>query len=191
MSVHKKIADELVDGFLDRTPLAEPDEMLTHRVMARLRAQDSETVRAWPGWRWAAVAACAMVLLAAVWMLRPGAIERPKDVAVIPSKVAAPTVKAAIGPERVRVAVPANDVRSAKQWSRPTSANSGNAIVKQAMFPSASPLSEQERMALIYIRRTPKVEVMANAKPEPEKEWLINQWKPEASLGPQASQNTK
>lgn len=191
MSVHKKIADELVDGFLDNGTLAEPDELLSHRLMARLRAEDSVTERAWPGWRWAAVAACALVVLAAVWMLRPGALERPKEVAVIPSKVAAPTVKAAVEPERVRVAVPANDFRTAKQRSRPASANTGNAVVKQAVFPAASPLSEQERMALIYIRRTPKVEVMAIAKPEPVEEWLLNQARPETRLGSQDSQNAK
>jgi hypothetical protein len=46
---------------------------------------------------------------------------------------------------------------------------------RQEVFPAPSPLSEQERMAFLYLRGTPRAEVIAMSRPEPELPQEINQ----------------
>jgi hypothetical protein len=47
--------------------------------------------------------------------------------------------------------------------------------VRQEVFPAPSPLSEQEQLALQYLRSTPRSELVAMSQSEPETPQEINQ----------------
>jgi hypothetical protein len=53
---------------------------------------------------------------------------------------------------------------------------------RQELFPAPSPLSEQERLAFAYLRGTPRAEVIAMSRPEPELPQEINQVVPGPEL---------
>jgi hypothetical protein len=42
--------------------------------------------------------------------------------------------------------------------------------IKQDVFPSPSPLSEQEKLLFRYLARTPRAEIIAQSHPDPEDE---------------------
>lgn len=160
--------ERLIDAHLEEPNTTEPSLGFESRVLARVAEQRAARKRPvfWMIWASAAVAAA---IIAVVFLARP--VPKPAHVqtakVVVPEqlpRIAAPKVggeplvsKRAVTPK------PRHDVRPAA------------VSVRQEVFPAPSPLSEQEQMAFAYLRGTPRSEVLAMSRPEPELPQEMNQ----------------
>jgi hypothetical protein len=121
----------------------------------------------WMLWASAAVAAA---IISIVFFARPV----PKPAHVATAKTVAPVQPAPAVPRYdAPTRVIATHRSAPKQQRQKAMAIAGN--VRQEVFPAPGPLSEQEQLALQYLRRTPQSELVAMSRPEPEPPQEINQ----------------
>jgi hypothetical protein len=162
-----KEIDEMLNSLLASYSSVEPRPGLETRILANLRdSAISETSRGWWNlkWLWAA-AVTAGIILAAALIHERQRIAAPAHVVVknsqpIPQPEIQPGVPIA-GKEtrtlhRRKASLPALEQKNATLalGQRP------------AIFPSPSPLSEQEKLLLSYLARTPREEMIAQSRPE-------------------------
>jgi len=142
-----RFAEELLDASLRRYRIEEPRPGLEARILASLRANE-QAVRP-KVWVWALVASAAMLTIAVVFLLLSSRLaSRTTTVSPAPQAVApkAETPKVvAVAPPMSRV--PGRPVRPSRslapEFRRPE------------QFPTPSPLTEQEKLLLRYVRGIP------------------------------------
>lgn len=165
--------DELLDNMLATYFAAEPRPGLETRILANLKEQSVEQAsRRRFGWMWiGGIAAAAAVILLMTYFWRPQpqpavpqiathAPQKTNPAPKLPKK--APALSATSHSKRIRPAV--STARVAYEV----------VAVRQEVFPSRSPLSEQEKLLLRYLARTPRQELIAQSRPDPPEETDVN-----------------
>ena len=161
---NEKHLEQLLDSLLSRYSDAQPRPGLETRVLATVRAQSEEQKSgSWMrAWMWAG-AAIAVFIVAALVMMN----HREKTVPPSPSIAHAPE-PSAIAPEKMpaghqRVAeVSPRRKQSPLHQPQPVAVSE----VRQEVFPTPTPPSEQERLLLGYLARTPRQEIIAQSRPD-------------------------
>jgi hypothetical protein len=179
--------DQMLDSLLAGYSSAEPRPGLETRILASLRsanprdAEGREVSRGWWGFKWLwAGAALAAVIVGGVLISGKRHVARPNHTVVqtVPPSVQQPAIQqptiqqpaiqqpmaqssipAAVGTERVvhrhKTLAPVPRQNATLAWSQ-----------RPPIFPTPTPLSEQERMLLQYYSRTPREEVIAQSHPD-------------------------
>lgn len=158
--------DQLLDSALSQYSSVEPRPGLETRILASIadsRASISSR-RSILRWAWAAGIAAALAGVAVFSLLSRPATRAPQssDAAQIRTQ---PTVEAPV----VQVPHPQKDVRQVRATHPPraTVRQVRNVDVRQEVFPTPVPLSEQEALLLQYLSHTPRQEQLAQSHPDP------------------------
>lgn len=150
----KEFVDELLDASLRRYAQVEPRPGLEERLLAGVPEEAQRF--AWPHWAWIPAATVA-ILLAAL------AFYATRQTPVPSAPIVAQQPPAAIIPAPV-VSEPAPAARASVSRStaeRAQLAGRLGAGPRLATFPARAPLSEQERLLLLFVQQAPKEQLMA------------------------------
>jgi hypothetical protein len=172
--------DDILDSLLANYSSAEPRPGLETRILANLRdAEGRESGRGWWGfkWLWAAAAVAALIVASVlisgkrhvappshtvvqtVQPVQQGVVQQPsvQQPIVEPPRVqgSVPTVGATAGIHHRHKTLAPGQQNATLAWSQ-----------RPPVFPTPTPLSEQERLLLSYYRRTPREEVIAQSHPD-------------------------
>ena len=176
-----KQIDNMLDSLLANYSSAEPRPGLETRILANLRdAESREASRGWWGfkWLWAGVALAALVVA--------GVLIGGKRHVAPPSHTVVQTAQPAVQPTIQQPSVQQPNVQQTGVQSRApeavgqeqgihrhkslTPVPQQNATLawsqRPAVFPTPTPLSEQERLLLSYYSSTPREEVIAQSHPD-------------------------
>jgi hypothetical protein len=187
--------DDMLDSLLANYSSVEPRPGLETRILANLKlanprdAESREASRGWWSFKWlwagAAAAAAAAIIVGAVLMSGRRHVAPPPSNTVVQTaqpavqqpmvqrpiiqqpQVQQPpvesSVRGAAGLERVihrhKTLAPGSQQNVALAWSQ-----------RPAVFPTPTPLSEQERLMLAYLNNTPHEEVIAQIQRTDQKE---------------------
>jgi len=169
--------DDMLDSLLANYSSAEPRPGLETRILANLKsenprdAEGREASRGWWGfkWLWAGAAVTALIVVGVL-------VRGKRHVAPPPNTVVQtvqPAVQQAVIPQPAvqqpmfQSPVPTFGVLPAVRHRRKTLAPGSQQNValawsqRPAVFPTPTPLSEQERLMLAYLANTPRQEVIA------------------------------
>jgi hypothetical protein len=162
--------DEMLDSLLAKYSSAEPRLGLETRILANLtlaNPRDGEGREASHGWwnfKWLWVGA----VLAAV--IVAGVLIGGKRHVAPPDKTVVQTAPPAVEEPEIQRSSPATAIavpRRRKTFIEPRPQNTTLALSQRpAVFPTPTPLSEQERLLLSYYSRTPREEVIAQSHPD-------------------------
>ena len=166
--------DEMLDSLLANYSSAAPRPGLETRILANLilaNPCDAESRESWRGWwnlKWVwagAVLAAAIVAGVLIGVKRhaapPRTVVQTVQPAVQQPVVQQPTVESSVAPKvggppaihhRHKTLAPAQPQNATLAWSQ-----------RPAVFPTPTPLSEQERLLLSYYSSTPREEVIAQS----------------------------
>ena len=155
-----KQLDDLLESLLSEYSAAQPRPGYETRTLAVMK-DAARQKKSWP-WSldglWAgAVGAVVAAVVVFTLFSRPAQWPAPqvvREIAPAPRRTAAPPVAA------LQPAAPRHVIRNA--GSRETVAES-----RLDVFPTRSPLSEQERLLLRYLAGTPREELIAQSRPDP------------------------
>ena len=158
--------DEVLDSLLANYSSVEPRSGLETRILANLRdAEEKETAHGWWNFKWLwAGAVAAAIIVAAVLIGGRHRIEPPTNIVV---KKTQPAPQPAIQPHapiapKETVEIYRRKPRATKQPQNATLALSQ----RPAIFPTPTPLSEQEQLLLRYMTATPREELIAQSHPD-------------------------
>jgi hypothetical protein len=165
--------DEMLDAMLSAYSAAQPRPGVEARILANVQEQAGKSTRWGFRWTWAVAALATAVLIIAVYISRhltqpvePQVAARPQQ----PKESAPVSQEKPLTTPQVTASVPSAR-HSRRQNVRATRAAADQVIaVKQDVFPSPSPLSEQEKLLLRYLTRTPREELIAQSRPDPPEE---------------------
>src|SRR5262249_46476779 len=156
MAEQEKQLDQLLDSLLANYANAEPRPGLETRLLATVREARTSSTRSWHIWQWllAGTGVVAMaVAVSAVYYSRLAELPPPPRIQVTGPPTLPPTIK-----------VSGQDAKLHQQKLRieilPLVAH---VDVRQEVFPTPIPLSEQERLLLRYLAGTPRDEVASHA----------------------------
>jgi hypothetical protein len=186
--------DQMLDSMLANYSAAEPRPGLETRILANLQAAaGSKSSAGWWNFRWLwAGMVTAAIIVAAVLISGRHRVEPPTNVVV---KNTQPAPQPEIQPH-VPTA-PKETVRIYRPKPRATKQPQNAALAlsqRPAVFPTPTPLSEQEKLLLSYVAGTPREEVIAESHPdEPPAVGDQDQTKaiPDLTLIPQKLGNTR
>jgi hypothetical protein len=158
--------DDMLDSLLANYSSAGPRPGLETRILANLREAEKEAAHGWWNfkWLWAGVVAAA-IIVAAVTITGRHRIAPPTNV-VVKNTQPAPQ------PEEIQPHAPAvrNEtfrIRPRKPLAPTRPQNATLALSERpAVFPTPTPLSEQEKLLLQYLAGTPREEVIAQSHPD-------------------------
>ena len=192
---NEKQLDQLLDSLLSRHSDAQPRPGLETRILATVRAQAGEQKR--PGWRqiwmWAGAAA-AIAIIAVLMMMNHGARRAPgaPTIANTPHPPIISPKNPPVDHQQVAEEPPERKHSPARQ-TQPVAVSAVHEAVRQEVFPTATPLSDQERMLLGYLAGTPRQEIIAQSKPDQPSldETLEEQIVPETQPVVQRSNSTQ
>lgn len=162
----EKQLDELLDSVLSQYSAMEPRPGLETRIMALIAESGSaRSRRVVLRWLWTGAAATALAAIVVFgFFARPAMRTQPSPNSARtqpgPSVSPAPTAKAT--PERIQ----SRHIRTAQRTSAAVRKVS-RVEVRQPVFPTPVPLSEQEILLLRYLSRTPRQELLAQSHPDP------------------------
>jgi len=155
-----QFVDELLDAALSRYAASEPRPGLEERLLAELRARPAPPPAwGWPaaaGWQAAAVAAVVVALVAGLFYFTRQPAPEPVPVARAP---AAPAVAPA--PESGAPVAPIPEGPPAAKRTAAARVERVATSPRREQFPSAAPLSEQERLLLRYAQQAPPEQLVA------------------------------
>ena len=158
--------DDMLDSMLANYSSAEPRPGLETRILANLRDAEKKAPQRWWSfkWFWAGMVAAALIV-AAVLIGGRHRVEPPKNVIV-------KTNQRGPQPEEIQPQAPAVRNETARihrrKPSTPTLPQNATLALKDrpAVFPTPTPLSEQEQLLLRYYAGTPREEVVAQSHPD-------------------------
>ena len=191
--------EQILDSALARYANAEPLSGLEDRILANLSSQPREENSIWSGWRWLAIGAASMAILLVVFFLNTPKANRFREtqtakpgIATTPdlktdaqsTKIGATKTHAASHATRLAMKTPApikpDSKRSiADSRTQPKPQRSAaprnrevatSVVAHQPVFPSQAPLSEQERLLLRSINRTPQAVLVAMSQEQKQHE---------------------
>lgn len=157
--------DDMLDSLLANYSSAEPRPGLETRILANLREAEKKAPQGWWNfkWIWAGVVAgaivMAMVLVSGRHRVAP------------PTPVVVRTSPAVPQPEiQPRAPIVRNETAKIHRRKPPAATLPQNATLamsqRPAVFPTPTPLSEQEQLLLRYYASTPREEVIAQSHPD-------------------------
>jgi hypothetical protein len=162
----EKRMDEMLDSLLANYSSAEPRPGLETRILANLReAAEKSTPHGWWNfkWLWAGVVTAA-IIVAALLISGRHRVEPPSHVIVKTSPAAhQPEIQPhapAVRNEAVRIS-PRKPLAPTRPQNAALALNE-----RPAVFPTPTPLSEQEKLLLSYLAGTPREEVIAQSHPD-------------------------
>jgi hypothetical protein len=161
-----KRADEIMDSLLANYSSAEPRPGLETRILANLRdAEENKSPAGWWNFRWLwAGMVTAAIFAAAVLISGRRRVEPPTHVIV---KTSPSIPQPEIQP---RAPVTRNETARIHRRKPPAATQPQNATLalneRPAVFPTPTPLSEQEKLLLSYLAGTPREEVIAESHPD-------------------------
>ncbi len=181
--------DEMLDGLLSEYSAAQPRPGLETRILANLREQsaavkDKSSPRVWRwnfAWTrvgiWAGAAMATAAILLAIYLSRPAQQKSaPQIVQQAPQKeVPGPVQQKNPAGQDVHAGNQLPDQRREELVKKKTVKNTmvaerQVAVVRQEVFPSPSPLSDQEKLLFRYLARTPREELVGQSHPDPPAE---------------------
>jgi hypothetical protein len=161
-----KRLDEMLDSLLTNYSLAEPRPGLETRILANLReAEEKEAPHGWWSFKWLwAGAVAAAIIVAAVLFNGRHRVTPPTNVIV---KTNQPAPQPEIQP---RAPIARQETAKIHRRKPSTPALPQNAPLalrdRPAVFPTPTPLSEQEKLLLSYVASTPREEMIAQSHPD-------------------------
>ncbi|HEX2331069.1 MAG TPA: hypothetical protein VHN74_20260 [Candidatus Angelobacter sp.] len=157
--------DAMLDEMLAGYSAVEPRPGFEQRLVATLR--DAKPERRWyemSVFVWAMVAAAAVLLIASGFLFWPRAVSGPQQA----NKIQQPTESIPAGREESPGPGQSAENSAAHHKviyrARPRIAKA--AVPKLGSFPESAPLSDQERLLLSYVGRTPPQELIAQSRPD-------------------------
>src|SRR5450432_755169 len=174
--------DQMLDSMLSEYSAVEPRPGLETRILANVR--DAAAVRRAPWrfvWVWigASTVAALVILLFVVYLspkkMQPAALpvasrslDRKAPPPLAPRQTAPPVIlsKETPLPRTLPGTLPRTLPRTTT--ARPAHQSGEVAGVRQEVFPSRSPLSEQEKLLFRYLERTPREEIVAQSHVDPQ-----------------------
>jgi len=158
--------DDMLDSLLANYSSAEPRPGLETRILANLReAAEKQAPRGWWNltWFWAGVVAAA-IIVGAVLIGGRHRVAPPTHVVVRNSQ---PAPQPEIQPHAPAVRNETVRIRPRKSLAPTRPQNAALALNQRpAIFPTPTPLSEQEQLLLRYYAGTPREEVIAQSHPD-------------------------
>jgi hypothetical protein len=161
-----KRMDEMLDSLLANYSSAEPRPGLETRILANLRdAEENKSPAGWWNFKWLwAGAVAAVIIIAAVLISGRHRVEPPTNVIV---KTNQPAPQPEIQPHTPAVRNETVRIRPRKSLAPTRPQNAALALNERpAVFPTPTPLSEQEKLLLSYVAGTPREEVIAQSHPD-------------------------
>jgi len=135
--------DEILEASLARYGSEDPRPGLEARILANVRAAEKHSQSRI--WGWGIALAAAVILIVAIVYRPSRRTPSPTVPAPVATNPAATVPAVTVGPAPQEVQEPAHPARIAKV-RRP----------RPEQFPTPAPLSEQEKLLLLYVRETPK-----------------------------------
>lgn len=179
MHDNEKHLDGLLDSALAGYSQAEPRPGLEGRIIARLSvasaSQETERtswLRWWPAIGFAVAAIVAVAIFIAMPKSKPG---NPTPEQTVVKQVApTPSTPAVQQPTQVARLTRAPHVNAVRRSVLPQPSSATQGLAKPLLAVTSekqeailgSPLSDQERLLLAYLRRTPAQEIVTQAKPD-------------------------
>lgn len=161
-----KQMDKILDSLLANYSSAEPRPGLETRILANLREAEKKAPQGWWNfkWIWAGLVTAAIVI-AAVLIGGRNRTTPPVDVIV---KTNQPAPQPQIQPHAPDAPQQSAKIPRHKSPAPPTVRQDAALARSQrpAVFPTPTPLSEQERLLLRYYSGTPREEVVAQSHPD-------------------------
>lgn len=158
--------DQLLDSVLSQYSSVEPRPGLETRILASIADSRSaiSSRHSILRWAWAAGIAAAFAAIAVFSLL-----SRPTPRAPQSSHAAQTRTQPAVEAPVVQVRHPQDDLRQVRAaHPRSATVRRARAIdVRQEIFPTPVPLSEQEVLLLQYLSQTPRQEKLAQSHPDP------------------------
>ena len=156
--------DDMLDSMLANYSSAEPRPGLETRILANLReAAEKEAPQGWWNfkWLWAGVVAAA-IIIATVLINGRHRVAPPTNVVVRTSQ---PAPQPEIHPHAPTVRNETARIHRHKPSTVPAIQQNATLALNQrpAIFPTPTPLSEQEKLLLSYVAGTPREEVVAQS----------------------------
>jgi hypothetical protein len=158
--------DEMLDSLLASYSSAEPRPGLETRILANLREAEKEAAHGWWNfkWLWAGVVAAAIIVAAGLISGRHR-VEPPTHVVVKTNPlVPQPEIQPHAPVKHNETA----GIHHRKPSTVPTRRQNATLALNErpAVFPTPTPLSEQEKLLLSYLAGTPREEVIAQSHPD-------------------------
>jgi hypothetical protein len=158
--------DDMLDSLLANYSSAEPRPGLETRILANLREAEKKAPQGWWNfkWIWRGVVAAAIVM-AAVLISGRHRVAPPTHVIV---KTSPAVHQPEIQPHAPIARQETARIHRRKLSTAPAAQrNATLALSKRpAVFPTPTPLSEQEKLLLSYLAGTPREEVVAQSHPD-------------------------
>jgi hypothetical protein len=157
--------DDMLDSLLTNYSSAEPRPGLETRILANLREAEKKAPQGWWNfkWIWAGVVAAAIIVTALLINGRHR-VEPPTHVIV---KTSPAVPQPAIQPHAPVEYKEVTKVHRRKLAAPALRKNTTLALKQRpAVFPTPTPLSEQEKLLLSYLAGTPREEVVAQSHPD-------------------------
>jgi hypothetical protein len=154
-----QFVDDLLDASLSRYSSVTPRPGLEGRVLANARAAQERRARfIWAGWL--AVGAAAVMITVGVlnFTHRQATPTTPKSAEVVKTLHMIVPGPHTVAPERVRTSPPT----SKRRTSKPNLASASEES-RLPVFPSPSPMTEEEKLLAQYVRTTPAEALSAPA----------------------------
>ena len=155
--------DDMLDSLLANYSSAEPRPGLGTRILANLReAEEKEATHGWWNFKWLwAGAVAAAIVIAAVLINGRHRIDPPTHVIV---KTSPAIPQPDIQPRAPAVRNETVRIRPRKSFAPTRPQNAALALNERpAVFPTPTPLSEQEKLLLSYLAGTPREQVIAQS----------------------------
>lgn len=158
--------DDMLDSLLANYSLAEPRPGLEARILANLREAEKEAPQGWWNFKWLWTGAVmAAIVVAAVLINGRHRVAPPTNVVVKTTQPAPqPEIQHHAPAARVEIA----GIHRRKPSTVPTTQQNVTLALRErpAVFPTPTPLSEQEKLLLSYVAGTPREEVIAQSHPD-------------------------
>lgn len=161
-----KRMDEMLDSLLANYSSAEPRPGLENRILANLRdAEEKEAAHGWWNFKWLWVGGvAAAIIVAAVLISGQHRVAPPTNVVIRTSQ---PAPQEGIQSHAPAVRNETVRIRPRKSLAHTRPQNATLALSERpAVFPTPTPLSEQEKLLLSYLAGTPREEVVAQSHPD-------------------------
>jgi hypothetical protein len=161
-----KQMDEVLNSLLANYSSAEPRQGMEARILAGLNeSAQKEGSHGWWNFKWLwAGAVAAAIIMAAVLISERHRVEPPTHVIVRTSQ---PAPQPAIQRQAPAVRNETVRIRPRKSLAPTRPQNAALALNERpAVFPTPTPLSEQEKLLLSYVAGTPREEVAAQSHPD-------------------------
>jgi hypothetical protein len=158
--------DDMLDSLLANYSSVEPRPGLETRILANLRdAEENKASQGWWNFKWLwAGAVAAVIIIATVLISGRHQIAPPTNIAV---KNTQPAPQPEIQPHAPAVRNETVRIRPRKSLAPTRPQNTALALNERpAVFPTPTPLSEQEKLLLSYLAGTPREEVIAQSHPD-------------------------